>query len=59
MAGAGIFRYGKWESKVREAGGSDPPVKTKWPANCFKISKSRPNFKWKSAMLNCIEGKMS
>ena len=26
MAGAGIFRYGKWESKVREAEGSEPPV---------------------------------
>ena len=26
MAGAGIFRYGKWEERYREAGGSDPSV---------------------------------
>ena len=25
-AGGGRYRYGKRESKVREAGGSDPPV---------------------------------
>ena len=29
MAGAGIFRNGKWEIKVREAGGSGGTTKTK------------------------------